>query len=511
MKKLLVTVLALLSFTAQAEHGGSEGTGGGDTEAQEFVTMAYELILWLKIHPVEGVDLNRLTEKIAISVVHSTEDLLEMNGLLVDAINEPNLVPPTITINRAAWKGLNVLEHRRRMLVLHEYLGLMKVDDTKYQISQKLDQAHVCSRSVSVREYLTQYFHVSCDRILPRDLQDMTKPVEMTINGGIFVGDFEYMNSVTDLSIINYDAEIPAGAFQGLSSLKNLNFKNFNPSQYMNGLRKLVKNQFAGLPNLELLGLGGDRDEKGFATQLQEIEPGAFNGLSKLDTLDLSDTKLTHLRAGSFQGMPNLTLFFLRGHKLQSIENGAFAGLQNLEELQLDSPSKDEVSVAHASFIDGEGPWVGLQKLRNLDISASAFKNRRLTSRSFTGLSRLRFLELANFNRSNFYTPDLTISTIEPDTFFPLSNLVQLKIALDARDPASISDPRIFSGLKSLHDLLIIFPYSLIIPSTFATLKNLRMLRIFFDIFTPDSYMQDIASLTGLSCKRESYIQCQNF
>ena len=341
MKLLLILALAFLSNSALAKPGGSEGTGGGDTEAQEFVTMAYELILWLKVHPIEEVDLNRLTEKVATSIVQSTEDLLEVNGILVDAINEPNLAPPKITINRAVWRSLRVLEHRRRMLVLHEYLGLMKADDTKYQISQNLDQAHVCSRSHSIREYLVMYFHVSCDRILPRDLQEMTEPIEVTINGGIKMGDFEYMNSITDIKFTYYGAHIPEGAFQGLSSLKSLSFKNFDPSQYMNGLRKLVKNQFIGLENLEFLDLGGDRKQKGFSTQLEEIEPGSFNGLNKLDTLDLSDNKLTRLFANSFQGMPNLTLLFLEGHKLQDIENGAFSGLQSLKALYLTSTAKD--------------------------------------------------------------------------------------------------------------------------------------------------------------------------
>ncbi len=74
---------------------------------------------------------------------------------------------------------------------------------------------------------------------------------------------------------------------------------------------------------------------------ITEIQPGAFDGLSKLIYLDLSINRLERLRTGVFQGLGSLEQLDLSSSiGLSEIEPEAFIGLTNLKTLNLSNSGK---------------------------------------------------------------------------------------------------------------------------------------------------------------------------
>jgi hypothetical protein len=136
---------ALLSFVlvlASPALAGNE-SGGGDGYAAEFIlTAKTALELAKKLEPVElsPVNIDTFTGSIQNTKVHSEEKLF-LEGNEVDAINYPNR--KLIEISRVRWEVLRTESQTvpRFNLVIHEYLGIMGIDDAQYKVSQKLINA----------------------------------------------------------------------------------------------------------------------------------------------------------------------------------------------------------------------------------------------------------------------------------------------------------------------------------------------------------------------------------
>ena len=131
-----LSCLTIFSAKAFCADGGTSG-GGGDSYSLEFVSLAYNIISTLKTQPIAGIDLTKLARAVATTRVNS-KALLTLNGNLVDAINYPDAKNPRIEISRSGWDHLIADPAEKMSLVLHEYLGILRVDDRQYQISHKL-------------------------------------------------------------------------------------------------------------------------------------------------------------------------------------------------------------------------------------------------------------------------------------------------------------------------------------------------------------------------------------
>ncbi len=135
--------LALLGVFSLPSFAGDESGHGGDAYVSDFIQTAKAALENLKALPtneLEGVNVDTFTGAILNTEVHS-EDFLILGGNEVDAINYPD--KKWIRMSRRRWNELS--EPRsvsaRYNLVIHEYLGIMKMDDGQYQISQKLVKA----------------------------------------------------------------------------------------------------------------------------------------------------------------------------------------------------------------------------------------------------------------------------------------------------------------------------------------------------------------------------------
>jgi hypothetical protein len=140
MRTALFFILSLAtSSPSYAAKQGTEVGNGGDSYSVEFTQIGYHLADFLLTHSISGVDAEFFRKMVASAQINSTHDRLELNGNAVDAINYPNAAPPKIRFSRTGWDAFAQNPSAKVRLVFHEYLGLLKVDDSRYQVSHRLD------------------------------------------------------------------------------------------------------------------------------------------------------------------------------------------------------------------------------------------------------------------------------------------------------------------------------------------------------------------------------------
>jgi hypothetical protein len=105
---------------------------GGDATAVAFIESAKEILKVMEDKNFDQVDLGALKNAILTTQVESTDEALILDGAAKDAINYPS--EKLIVINRKSW-GDTQNKLTRMTLSLHEYLGILGMDDSKYLIS----------------------------------------------------------------------------------------------------------------------------------------------------------------------------------------------------------------------------------------------------------------------------------------------------------------------------------------------------------------------------------------
>lgn len=130
---LIATVFMIGSAAfGPAALASKEVGNGGDQIAIEFVDLATSVLSYLKQVRPPQIDLARLEKAISTVLVESTDEALVLRGAVKDAINFPE--EAKILVNRSAWAKRNN-DRTRAVLALHEYLGILGVDDTAYRVS----------------------------------------------------------------------------------------------------------------------------------------------------------------------------------------------------------------------------------------------------------------------------------------------------------------------------------------------------------------------------------------
>lgn len=128
--RTLLTILGMM-LLAQPGWAGNELGNGGDAFAQEFIAAGRALVEKSRKNPDPRIgDAEALAAAVEGTAV-STKDYLELNGVEVDAVNYP--ASKRIEVNRRRWQQYSAAQ--KSSLVLHEYLGILGVDDSKYQVS----------------------------------------------------------------------------------------------------------------------------------------------------------------------------------------------------------------------------------------------------------------------------------------------------------------------------------------------------------------------------------------
>ena len=227
-------------------------------------------------------------------------------------------------------------------------------------------------------------------------------------------------------------ASFQPGDFDGLTALETLDLRGA-------GFTFLEAGVFDGLTSLAVLDLRGSwyiayPDWLGSAhrNSLESLEEGLFAGLASLRELYLGDGhRLTSLEAGIFDDLSALVYLDLGGNPLTSLEAGVFDNLTSLTELQL-------------SYAGETAPPNGLfDKLTSL---------RELSM--VTGVAQLEAGVLTGFpvTRLSLYTG----ATLPRELFQGLTSLKQLDLSGHFHfppNPLTTLEAGIFEGLDALEEL----------------------------------------------------------
>ncbi|CAL2037458.1 unnamed protein product [Caenorhabditis brenneri] len=137
-----------------------------------------------------------------------------------------------------------------------------------------------------------------------------------------------------------------------------------------NFVGRIEEKAFQGLTKLKTLDLA--------VNHIEEIDAGAFDDLKNTEELLLNDNKIRVLKSGQFDGMKNLKKLTLQNCQLENIEKGAFRGLESLEQLILSNNNLKEIH------------WPSLSPLKNLkvlDLGSNLLSNVEI--KSFPKLEKL--------------------------------------------------------------------------------------------------------------------------
>ncbi|XP_011307893.1 leucine-rich repeat-containing protein 15 [Fopius arisanus] len=224
-------------------------------------------------------------------------------------------------------------------------------------------------------------------------------------------------------------SEVPSDTLATAPKLVDLSLRR-------NRIQTIKPNAFAGLKHLKKLGLSQNN-------ALEHLEEGCFNGLDKLESLELGENYIT-LRPGLFKGLnnlkrlylsksfngmgfepsllqdvPNLVALYARYNGLSSLQPGMFDALQNLENLFLTGNTLTHIP---------KGVFNQLKSLKQLNlgnnsiesIEPAAFSGLNLTSLTLS-LNSLENIKTGIFNDLNVTNrlslSDNLISTLDPGAF----------------------------------------------------------------------------------------------
>ncbi len=187
-----------------------------------------------------------------------------------------------------------------------------------------------------------------------------------------------------------------------------------------------------------------------FENQISNIEPGDFDGLTKLTFLGLEFNLLTSIEPDDFRGLTSLEALYLWGNQIANIDPGAFSELTNLTELVLDYNQLTRIEASDFSGLTGlTYLWLGGNQLSSIDAGTfSGLTNLRLLALDDTHLSSIEasdFSGLMNLETLQLY--DNQLSSIEADDFSELSNLRELLLG---GNQLTTIERGAFSGLTNL-------------------------------------------------------------
>lgn len=245
----------------------------------------------------------------------------------------------------------------------------------------------------------------------------------------------------------------------------------------------LTNTTFTGLQNTNLTFLDLSCNRMG------KIDPGSFQWLSRLETLNLTENNIKHLTKDTFQGLKSLKKLLLTKALVKShtsstpiIDDFSFQPLSALESLILRRTAVREVT---------EHTFTGLTSLKELDLSWTSYMSLRIiTNKTFISLagSPLRKLDLTG----------TAISQISPGCFSAFRNLTTLRLEYNYIDQKLTGKE--FEGLGQVQEIHMSNNHQMVIitSTSFVNVPNLRVLTLARSINTQKTNL-DPSPFSGLS------------
>lgn len=134
MKKIISTILCVSTLA----FAGHDQGGGGETEALKFAMIASRALSIVQENQSKFPEVSASLFQNAIkqTKIQITNEELQLNGEKKDAINYPE--QSLIKVNRFAFRALTSNSVAQIALVVHEYLGILSIDDSNYFISSRV-------------------------------------------------------------------------------------------------------------------------------------------------------------------------------------------------------------------------------------------------------------------------------------------------------------------------------------------------------------------------------------
>ena len=275
---------------------------------------------------------------------------------------------------------------------------------------------------------------------------------------------------ITHLAITDYSsASIVSSDFAGLTGLSRLDITD---SPDLTIVPANAFSELADLSNFTKLGL--------VRTAIHTVQPGAFDGLTRLVSLDLRFNSLKSLEDDIFRNLPALESIDLSHNNISTLPKDIFQGLTKLEELYL---YNNDLRTLDKDIFDGltnlkwlylynnhlttlhEDTFDGLTNLERLYLLGNDLRS--LPADIFDGLTNLKWLYLYNNH----------LTTLHEDIFDGLTNLERLVLY---ENRLTTLDEDIFDGLTSL-DWLWLYENRLttLHEDIFDGLTSVRWLRLY--------------------------------
>ncbi|MBQ9072132.1 MAG: BspA family leucine-rich repeat surface protein, partial [Bacilli bacterium] len=219
-------------------------------------------------------------------------------------------------------------------------------------------------------------------------------------------------------------------AFQNMSGVTNITFKNLNTSE-----ATTMRNMFYGMSGLTSLDVSTINTTK--VKSMQRM----FQDVSKLTSLDLSNFDTTNVTAmyGMFSGMSGLTSLDLSNFNTSNVTdmNAMFNGMSGLTTLNLSSFNTSKViSMAHM--------FNRMSSVTSLDLSGFNTSKVKSMTTMFNGMSSLESLDLSSFVTTNVTDMSYMFTDITALTSLDISNFNTTKVT---------SMAHMFNGMSSLASL----------------------------------------------------------
>lgn len=291
--------------------------------------------------------------------------------------------------------------------------------------------------------------------ILPPFLRDRANSLALDCHVRTLNADFNYtfnrdqLESTSRLNVKCNDKlffESVLDSSQSYFRLRNLN----DVSLHSCKIRKIPSRIWASLGSLKRLTISSMNSEWSSAVGM-ELESGAFEGLSSLEKLDLSQNNIYSLPANVLCPLKATSLF-----------NMSFNSLSDVDDFGSCEMNFQNVDLSHNNIRRlNSNSFIRMRKLSQLNLRKNSINE--ISDDCFNGLLMLRKIDLSA-NRlvavspSLFkYTPTLreislannSISALAPELFSDLKNLVQLSLQNNALSSQWING-NMFNGLTRL-------------------------------------------------------------
>ena len=329
-----------------------------------------------------------------------------------------------------------------------------RTQEVQDAILGELTDSPTCSTVTETQLAGIKYFYTdgySSASIVPGDFADLTGLMELGILNStelttVQANAFSEMTGYSELYWVslggNAITDVDVDAFDGLSGVTEIFLSN-------NSIETLEPGVFDGVSSLTTLVLTEN--------YIQNLEGGVIDGLTGLTYLSLGNNGLRGLDNAVFSALTQLEILYLGGNDLSELDADTFNGLSHLQQLSLNSNGLSDLPVGIFNGLTelkqlylGGNPFTELDADTFADLGDSLWhlylnNNSRLStlpSGIFYGLTGLRTLDLAGNN----------FSTLPANIFGPLDD--SLTAMALSRNRISSLDAGIFdglTGLKSLH------------------------------------------------------------